>query len=172
MGSSYFPPTQLQMQIKPDNGLLMIQLSFTTLLQLKSEWTPALICRAVDFGHPDALNSKIRLQLLFPQWHPVVNYLNRCNRERERIRCGCKESKIERVCTYFGNPSRVQMNISTHYWSGTVTTILYLSPPTSCSQSLHLLLSRCQIQIRLIFFLSTLSLSCSHCLSLMWCPRV
>lgn len=27
------------------------------------------------------------------------------------------DSEKQRVCAYFGNPSRVQMNISTHYWS-------------------------------------------------------
>lgn len=102
---------------------------------IKKWMDPSFDLLAVDLGHTYAPGSKIRLQLplLFPQWHPVVNHLNRWNRERERIRGGCKESKIERVCTFSGNPSRVRMNVSTHYWSSTVTAILYLSPPTSCS---------------------------------------
>lgn len=146
---------------------------------IKKWMNPSFDQLKVHSCHPDALNSKLRLRLplLVPQWHPVVNYRDGRQTERERIRCWYKESKIgrqterNRVCAYFGNPSRVQMNISTRYWSRhchyySLSRLSHLPHPVSPS------FARCQIQIRLIFFLHPLPFSCSDCLSLIWCPRV
>lgn len=45
---------------------------------IKKRMDPSFYLLLVDFDHPDALDSRMRMQqcLLFPQWHLVVNYLD------------------------------------------------------------------------------------------------
>lgn len=149
MGSSYFTTHSTQ-NADWTRHWLANGTAFIYNMSLIKKWMDlSFDMLPVDSGHPDALDSRMssQLSLLFPQWHPVVN-LDREETKRVRIRCGYKESKIERLkkrnreCVLaLGTPAESKW-ISQHTIDpGTVTTILYLRPPTSRSESLHLLLS-------------------------------
>lgn len=162
-GQVISPHTQFKMQIESDTGLANDTAFIYNMTLIKKWMDLSFDLLPVDSGHPDALDRmRSQLALLFPQWHPVVN-LHSGETKRERIRCGYKESKIERpekrekqresVCASFGNPSRVQMNISTHYWSRHCHYYSLSQPshlPLWVSPSFAV--SCCQNQICLIFF--------------------
>jgi len=123
-----------------------------------------------ESGHPNALDSRMRLQLLplFPQWHPVVNHIDRWREKWYDVdlkKATRRDRARETECVLtLGTPAESKW-ISYHSIDpDTVTTILYLGPPTSCSQSLHLFLPHCQIQMRPIPFPLLLWLT--------WCSRV
>lgn len=136
---------------------------------IKKWMDPSFDLLAVDSGHTDAPSSKMRLQLhlLFPQWHPVVNHLNRWNRERESIGCGCKENKTERECVLtLGTPAESEW-MSQHTIDPALSLLFFIPalPPLAPSLSIFCYLAVTFKFVSLFFVHSLpllLSLSRAH----------
>lgn len=148
-------------------GMLIVRLSFTTSPSLNSEWIPALTCYYFTLAISIlsiAEQGCSCLSLCFlsdTQWWTnqtgdrEAEDMMWTQREQDRR----TEREKQSVCVLtLGTPAESKW-ISQHTIDpDTVTPILYLSPSASCSQSLHLVLSCCQIQIHLMFFLLSLFL--------------